>query len=211
MRLLELHRQFSALTFGLILCSLALVGALTWHNRLLTRAHRNLSLTTSDLKQSANDLAAANRAVAAANEELIQQNGRLIEKEDALRAQNVLFDAALNNMSQGLCMFDDDLRPIVRNRQFERMFRIEALERSRRPAAPQLSLRDLIPDIAPTLDENIKPNRKAAFDDRMPRRAHHRRRAAADAGRRMGGDLRRRDPSSGRRRPTWPIWRATTS
>ena len=70
-----------ALSFGLIICGLCLVGALTWHNRLLTRAHRDLSLTTADLTQAADDLAAANRAVAAANAELRLKNERLTEKE----------------------------------------------------------------------------------------------------------------------------------
>ena len=41
-----------------------------------------------------------------ANAELQQQNQILRERDVALRTQNERFDAALNNMSQGLCMVD---------------------------------------------------------------------------------------------------------
>ena len=41
---------------------------------------------------------------------------------DALARQNVLFDAALNNMLQGLCMFDDHQRLIVVNRRYLDMY-----------------------------------------------------------------------------------------
>jgi diguanylate cyclase (GGDEF)-like protein len=40
----------------------------------------------------------------------------------ALRDQNLRFDAALNNMSQGLCMFDADNRLIVSNARYLTMF-----------------------------------------------------------------------------------------
>jgi diguanylate cyclase (GGDEF)-like protein len=160
--LARLHERFSVLAFGLILCGLCLVGMLTWNNRLLARAHRNLSQTTNHLKQAASDLAAANEAVAAANSELRQQNRLLLEKEDALRAQNALFDAALNNMSQGLCMFGDDMRAMVFNTQFERLFHIrpDALPQERQ----NLSLRDLAPDLASELEENIRRERAANFE-----------------------------------------------
>jgi diguanylate cyclase (GGDEF)-like protein/PAS domain S-box-containing protein len=52
---------------------------------------------------------------------------RAVEAERAsavaeLREQNVRFDAALNHMSQGLCLFDADQRLIVRNEQYLRIF-----------------------------------------------------------------------------------------
>ena len=54
----------------------------------------------------------------------------LKEREAALRslseqltAQNILFDAALNNMIQGLCMFGPDQRLIVVNRRYLEMYR----------------------------------------------------------------------------------------
>ena len=38
--------------------------------------------------------------------------------EKVLREQNVLFDAALENMTHGLCVFDKDWRVVVRNRRY---------------------------------------------------------------------------------------------
>ena len=42
--------------------------------------------------------------------------------EKALREQNILFDAALENMAHGLCVFDKDWRVIVRNRRYLEMY-----------------------------------------------------------------------------------------
>jgi diguanylate cyclase (GGDEF)-like protein len=50
------------------------------------------------------------------------QNARLRAQETALRLQNDLFDAALNNMSHGLCMFDRDGRLIVHNSRFSELY-----------------------------------------------------------------------------------------
>ncbi|MBA3855102.1 MAG: hypothetical protein C0503_11860, partial [Gemmatimonas sp.] len=45
--------------------------------------------------------------------------------EDALREQNLRFDAALDNMAQGLVMFDADLRILVLNRHYLEMFKFD--------------------------------------------------------------------------------------
>jgi diguanylate cyclase (GGDEF)-like protein len=45
-----------------------------------------------------------------------------LSNEAALRDQNLLFNAALNNMSQGLCMYDADRRLIVHNDQYHKIF-----------------------------------------------------------------------------------------
>jgi len=160
--LLELQRGLSGLTFGLIMCALCLVGTLTWHNRLLARAHRNLSATTADLRQTARELASANRTIEAANAELRRQNTLLSEKEDALRTQNVLFDAALNNMSQGLCMFDAELNPIVLNSQFESLFQVTGASVAKKP-----SLWTIAPELAPKLQRNVRDGGKASFDSEL--------------------------------------------
>lgn len=46
--------------------------------------------------------------------------------EDELRRRNLHFDAAIANMSQGLCMFDADERMIVCNRNYLAMFGLSA-------------------------------------------------------------------------------------
>jgi diguanylate cyclase (GGDEF)-like protein len=42
--------------------------------------------------------------------------------EKVLREQNILFDAALENMTHGLCVFDKDWRVVVRNRRYLELY-----------------------------------------------------------------------------------------
>jgi diguanylate cyclase (GGDEF)-like protein/PAS domain S-box-containing protein len=130
-QLMMLHWLFSALAVGLIVCGVALIVLLIWHNRLLQHAH-------VDLNRAKLDLEAANRAVNDANAELQQQNRSLRERDVALRTQNERFDAALNNMSQGLCMVDPSQRLIVCNSRFQRLFGLAAAV-----VQPGTSIRDL--------------------------------------------------------------------
>jgi PAS domain-containing protein len=64
-----------------------------------------------------------------------------LRNEDALRHQNLLFDAALNNMSQGLCMFDADQRLIVCNEQY-----VEIFDTDRKLIRPGVTLREIFAD-----------------------------------------------------------------
>jgi len=52
-----------------------------------------------------------------------QEKGTLTH---SLTEQNLLFEAALNNMAQGLCMFDPQLRLLIANRRFSEIFAIGA-------------------------------------------------------------------------------------
>lgn len=56
---------------------------------------------------------------------IVAQHDILERREIELRTQNRLFDAALNNMSHGLCMFDEQRRLIVSNRTYEQIFGFE--------------------------------------------------------------------------------------
>ena len=47
-----------------------------------------------------------------------------VRYEEALREQNILFDAALDNMAHGLCVFDQDWRVVVRNRRYLDMYNL---------------------------------------------------------------------------------------
>lgn len=53
-----------------------------------------------------------------------QKNTMLKSQEAQLREQNILFDAALNNMSHGLCMFDASGKLIVSNKRYEELFEL---------------------------------------------------------------------------------------
>jgi diguanylate cyclase (GGDEF)-like protein len=58
--------------------------------------------------------------------DVVAQNATLLQKEETLREQNLFFDAALNNMSQGLCMFDEAHQLTVVNKHFFDIYRLDA-------------------------------------------------------------------------------------
>jgi diguanylate cyclase (GGDEF)-like protein len=107
-RLRRLHFISSALNFGLIAIGVLLIILLLRDNRLMLAANERLTMLADDLRRTSSALTAAHGAVAAANESLGTQNSR--------------FDAALNNMSQGLLMADNDRRLIVCNKRYREMF-----------------------------------------------------------------------------------------
>jgi diguanylate cyclase (GGDEF)-like protein len=56
------------------------------------------------------------------NDRLEQQNRLLKEQEQQLRLRNLHLDAALNNMSQGLVLFDKDRRVVICNRRYTEIY-----------------------------------------------------------------------------------------
>ena len=56
------------------------------------------------------------------NTRLGEQNGRLRDQEKALKAQNLILDAALETMSQGLCMFDAEQKVVTCNARYAQMY-----------------------------------------------------------------------------------------
>ena len=58
------------------------------------------------------------------NARLEQQNALLQRREDELKAQNLRFDLALENMFQGLAMFDAQERIVIANDRFAEMYGI---------------------------------------------------------------------------------------
>ncbi|MGH7155404.1 MAG: diguanylate cyclase domain-containing protein, partial [Acetobacteraceae bacterium] len=120
--LLRLQWIFSTLVAGLILCGFSLIGVLSWHNRLLKRAHSEVQTLVSDLQRTGADLAEANERVHAAMAEAHLHNQILQARDLELHTQNSRFDTALNNMSQALCMIDREQRLIVCNVRFLELF-----------------------------------------------------------------------------------------
>lgn len=102
----RLHTIFSAIIAGLAVCGFGLIGVVTAHNRLLGRAHAEVNTLVHDLR----------------------------ERDQTLETQNARFDAALNNMSQALCMVDGEQRVIVCNSQFLKLFDLSAA--TAQPGAP---------------------------------------------------------------------------
>ena len=82
--------------------------------------------TRRELADTRRELEHSHRAGRVVSSEFKRQNLRLEEQEKQQRLQNQRFDAALNNMSQGLCMFDADGRLVVSNRRYIEMYRLPA-------------------------------------------------------------------------------------
>ena len=78
-------------------------------------------------------LATRKRQFAHARQELIAAS------EEKLRKQNLRLDTALNNMTQGLCMFDNDEKIVVFNRRFMEMYKL-----SPQVVRPGCTLRELV-------------------------------------------------------------------
>jgi len=55
-----------------------------------------------------------------------ERTKQLFQREAELIVQNRRFDAAINNMLQGLCMFDDNNRLLVCNAQYAKMYALTA-------------------------------------------------------------------------------------
>jgi diguanylate cyclase (GGDEF)-like protein len=71
--------------------------------------------------------------------ELAEQNRLVKQQQQELSVRNLQFDAALNNMSQGLCFFDGAQRLIVCNRRYTEMY---GLDPDR--VQPGMTLREII-------------------------------------------------------------------
>ncbi|MCG7392982.1 EAL domain-containing protein [Microvirga sp. ACRRW] len=123
--LIRLHWMFSSLAAGLIVFGLFLLALLGWHNRLLERAHTELRLYANNFENISLKLEKTNKALSSAYEELQLRNEALQNQEHELRTQNERFDAALNNMSHGLCMVDGSEHIIVFNDRFAELFSID--------------------------------------------------------------------------------------
>jgi diguanylate cyclase (GGDEF)-like protein len=66
------------------------------------------------------------RALMASEKVATEREAGLDEKSRELERANARFDAALNNMSQGLCLFDADARIVVCNQQYVQMYNLSA-------------------------------------------------------------------------------------
>ncbi len=72
------------------------------------------------------------------SEELKDQNGLLQRQERERREQNILFEAALDNMNQGLAMYDGRKQLLVANRNYRELYGLR--ETDVQPGTPLLQL-----------------------------------------------------------------------
>ena len=133
------------------------------------------------------------------NTRLGEQNHRLREQEKALKAQNLILDAALETMSQGLCMFDAEQKVVTCNARYAQMYGLTMEQ-----VKPGTSLQEIIQlRVANGLYADRKPEEYTSdriapgagaiqHHPRAERRPLDRRCASADAGRRLGDHPRGR-------------------
>jgi diguanylate cyclase (GGDEF)-like protein/PAS domain S-box-containing protein len=87
--------------------------------------------------------------------QLERQNDLLKEREEELKNQNARFNTAINNMAQGLCLFDADQRVVFANRQFAELYGLTAEQ-----VKPGTALREILEARAATgLYANIDAER----------------------------------------------------
>jgi diguanylate cyclase (GGDEF)-like protein len=134
--LLEAFRFRAALTIAttaiLLICAIILLGVMARHVRALNASKVALAAETEALAHERGRLLASET-------ELRDNQQRLERREAELRVQNQRFDAALNNMSQGLAMFDGAGRLVVCNARYRAMLDLPA--ELARPGRP---LRDIV-------------------------------------------------------------------
>ena len=70
---------------------------------------------------------------------VVERTRELRTREAELQAQNLRIDAAISNMSQGLLMFDDEMRLVVTNRRYLEIYQLEDQE-----VGPGCTLRHLL-------------------------------------------------------------------
>ncbi len=127
-QLRNLQYLFSSLQVALLAACLLLIIVLALNNRMLSRAHQDMGTLVADLRRTGIELGIANHETRRAAEEIQQQNRALQARDRELALQNTRFDAALNNMSQALCMVGADGTLIVCNQQFRSLFGIPSPE-----------------------------------------------------------------------------------
>ena len=120
--LTRLYRIFTAVLAGLFAFGAALLALVGWHNRQLGLARDGQQRSAVALGAASEGLARANAEITAVNAELQTRNEALDRRDRDLTLQNRRFDAALNNMTQALCMVDAGDRLVVYNRRFAEVF-----------------------------------------------------------------------------------------
>jgi diguanylate cyclase (GGDEF)-like protein len=118
----ELYWTFTGVLVALLLCCGGLIATLVAHNRMIRAAHAEVQDLVQDLTRTGHQLAVAKEQAQEAMAEVQQQYRELRYRDAELHLQNTRFDAALNNMSQALCMAGGDGRLIVCNRRFLEFF-----------------------------------------------------------------------------------------
>jgi diguanylate cyclase (GGDEF)-like protein len=108
---------FGGLAGGLIsiLVTLLVAGSIVRPIRSVTRAMSQISLGNTDLDLDSRD---RRDEIGQMIDAVVSYRDNLQQQKDELHTQNMRFDTALNNMSQGLAMFDAEQRLVVCNDEY---------------------------------------------------------------------------------------------
>jgi diguanylate cyclase (GGDEF)-like protein len=104
-------------TIAFLCCALILL----W---VMARQYRNLSASEASLADKSQALESEHRQLLRSQAELQDKEADLRRHKTELQAQNQRLDAALNNMSQGLAMFDHNERLVVCNERYREIHRL---------------------------------------------------------------------------------------
>ncbi len=114
---------------GILLTALA-AGSIVGPVRAVTRAMSQVASGNTDIAIGYTDrrdeIGQMLEAIAAFRRNIDEQNRLLRKREEELSSRNLRFDAALNNMSAGLCFFDRQQRLIVCNSRYVEMYGLDA-------------------------------------------------------------------------------------
>ena len=115
-----------------MLVMLAAVGAALVNAQAEREVEKELRRHNEILQQRDEELEAQNA-------QLARQHALLKQHEEQLQAQNLQLDAALNNMVQGLAMFDAEHRLVVANARYAEMYGLTPEE-----VAPGTTLKQIL-------------------------------------------------------------------
>jgi diguanylate cyclase (GGDEF)-like protein len=126
-----------------MLATASFAGSIVWQIRSLTRTLSQIVGGRTDVEigysQRRDEVGQMVAAIAALRRNFDEQSRLLRKREEELGVRNLRFDAALNSMSAGLCMFDGERRLIVCNVRYVEMYGLDA-----RRVRPGMTLRDIL-------------------------------------------------------------------
>lgn len=141
----EILRRFAyfvAAAFGLTIVVGLLLLTLSRQLMLLNGTNQRALSLARHLTAVREDLEHASRALEQSNAELAEQNRRLRQNEAILEERNYQFNAALDNMLEGLCMVGPDGRVTIINRRLLALYQLDPDR-----AKPGIAITDLVQEM----------------------------------------------------------------
>ncbi len=120
----QLRKIFSVLIIALTALGLALFVKLLRQNHRMNLGKSELTVLAKNLEMAKREVEQAHSEVTRSNENLKRRNKILQLHDVEIQTSNQRFDAALNNITQGLLMVDGAHRLIICNERFREIFQL---------------------------------------------------------------------------------------